>query len=768
MTNQILIIDKDNEFATQVALVLKDLNLSTLVYNNADNVEQILAVDVFRAILINLSTVNDIDKISNIKSLVKFSSMVVVMGEDFQGELIQQALESGADDCVRLPISKTMLCIRLKTLLRYSALKVESNLKHLDDTFNMLYTPAVIADAFGRILAVNYAALKIFSKTKETVIGELFGGFINCNKRVLNKAFRHDGCQGCALSSFGQAAINNDTISSDKTFKYTSLTSDGKEEEKVLLVTYSPVFYDGRKCVFINFVDITPDKNIEYDKQRFKTIENEYFKLLDNILSGFLKLEENNDGELIIKAVNARLCEIFSTSEEKLLGTSFSERLYRYNPKLQDAIKSVLQTGKQRRIEFQSEIYNKKWLKVNAFMFNPKTIVLIIGDNTTSRLTNERLRDMMKKLDERNFQFELFMQGSNDGAWSYDYINKTLFLSSQFKRQLGYESSELVLTRPTQLFDLIDENFRQGFVEKIREVNLGKLFKIECEIKLILKGGNSKWFLIRATVKSEVITGMPELIGGVITDISLRKQTEIELEDSNEKLQSAVETKNKFISIISHDLRNQFNAINGLSDILSKRLQNLDDKRNAQMALVISQSSQSAYKLLNNLLVWARSQMNKIDFEPQEMIVSEVTEEALDEVKIQAQKKHVALLNLTGKNDKIFADKQMYMTIVRNLVTNAIKFTKENGTVSVHSIENDSFTEITVADTGVGMSKQQAYNLLNAWKTTSTDGTSGEKGSGLGLMLCKEFVQKHNGKIDLETSLGSGTKFIISFPKRTV
>ncbi|MBQ9212687.1 MAG: ATP-binding protein, partial [Bacteroidales bacterium] len=79
-----------------------------------------------------------------------------------------------------------------------------------------------------------------------------------------------------------------------------------------------------------------------------------------------------------------------------------------------------------------------------------------------------------------------------------------------------------------------------------------------------------------------------------------------------------------------------------------------------------------------------------------------------------------------------------------------------------------SFTEITVADTGVGMSKQQAYNLLNTWKTTSTDGTSGEKGSGLGLMLCKEFVQKHNGKIDLESSLGNGTKFIISFPKRTV
>ena len=131
---------------------------------------------------------------------------------------------------------------------------------------------------------------------------------------------------------------------------------------------------------------------------------------------------------------------------------------------------------------------------------------------------------------------------------------------------------------------------------------------------MVKQNGEKLWVLVRATVRIEIVSGTPQLLGGVITDISQRKSIEEKLRNSNTELEKAVETKNKFISIISHDLRNQFNAITGLSEILTKRLQDYDDDRNSQMALVINQSSKSAYKLLNDLLTWARSQANSIEF----------------------------------------------------------------------------------------------------------------------------------------------------------
>ena len=796
MAEKVLVVDGNNAQFRQFQGVLASMNLECERMTDCLEIENKVILGDYQTIIIGLSTFSDIATIGRIKKLTKYRSSVIVVGTEAHSRLIDGALEEGADDFLWLPAADEILRLKLKNLNKQSMKKIEKNIKYLETIFDMVFTPAVIVDFNGRIVEANYACLQQYSVTKEAITGELFGRLINCSRRKFNTGYFHDGCGRCKLCDYGEAAALRDHVTRNQEHTYIS-DRNGIEEERTIRVSYAPVLRNGEKMIFINFEDITVKKKTEdvlcsclrkLDTENFKDKETrikietftesvraiydklektlqEYGTLLDNILSGFLLLEENNFGELIIKEVNKRLCEIFSTTREKVIGENFSTMLVGYDPKLSDALHSVIETGERKRIEYESKVYDK-WLKINIFMINPTTVVLIIGDNTVSRLSHLKMKDYMKRNDMRNYQFELFMEGSQDGAWSYDYDENKIYLSAQFKRLLGYLPNDLKISGMEDFINLISVEDRSRFAATIEDVNAGKIEKLEEEVRMVKQNGEKLWVLVRATVRIEIVSGTPQLLGGVITDISQRKSIEEKLRNSNTELEKAVETKNKFISIISHDLRNQFNAITGLSEILTKRLQDYDDDRNSQMALVINQSSKSAYKLLNDLLTWARSQANSIEFKPETLNVTTVTEEAFNEIRIQAQKKHISLLNETGNDDTVWADRQMYLTIIRNIATNAIKFTNDDGFVSVTSSMTDTSTIITIKDNGVGMSEEQVKRLMTVSQNKSTTGTSGEKGSGIGLLICKEFVGKHSGTIKIESEEGKGTKFMITFPKQ--
>jgi len=797
MADKVLIIDNDKDRFKLFEESLTKLGKQTERYDGKESVESTVTTTIYSAVIINLTTLSDISTIEYVKDLTKYTSDVIITGTENEMDLVSYALDSGVDGFISLPTSEKVLRMTLKTIFKQSCKKIEKYSQCLLTVFDIIATPAVITDTNGRILNVNSRALKEFSRTKENSIGELFGGFIGCNKRKLNSTYFHDGCQGCNLCIYGKEAAENDKITEGKIHKY-RYENNGKEEDKTLKVSYAPVLYEGIKCVFINFEEVTIRqksseiitcclekinsgnynsqdsqkqienfaKSVQNVYEDLKDTDSEYMTLIDNMLSGYIVLEKNAYGELFIKSVNKRLCEIFGGDQDEYIGTNFSELLVDYDPRLTSAINEVLSTGKNKRLEYQSKLFNK-YLKINIFMVNSKYISLIIGDNTFSRLSNERLKKMVKLSDMRNYQFELFMDGSKDGAWSYDYSTKELYLSPQFKRLLGYEPEELKIKTPEEIFEVIaDKNDKDIFYKKLRKFALEGANNFEEEIRVKKKSGEEMWIMVRATVRMDVNDGAPEMLGGVITDTTQRKQYEEKLHTSNEELKKAVDTKNKFISIISHDLRNQFNAITGLSEILMKRLQSISEERCSQMALVINQSSKSAYKLLNDLLTWARSQMNNIEFNPQELNLNEITEEALSEIRVQAQKKHICLMNNTNEDDIIYADKQMFQTIVRNIATNSIKFTNPDGLVMVSGKDQGDFYEVSIKDNGIGMSIETRSKLMSPSQTKTTQGTAGEKGSGMGLLICKEFADKHGGNIKVESTEGKGTEFIISFPKK--
>jgi len=189
------------------------------------------------------------------------------------------------------------------------------------------------------------------------------------------------------------------------------------------------------------------------------------------------------------------------------------------------------------------------------------------------------------------------------------------------------------------------------------------------------------------------------------------------------------------------------------------------DKKSAGMLTVLYQSAKNTFDMLNNLLLWSQSQQNILKFNPERCVLAMVAQEAIEEVKGQAERKSITLLNNVDRAISLDIDRQMIQTAIRNLIGNSIKFTNENGFVIVSSLQEDNKISIIIEDNGVGMSQETIEKILREEKTRSTAGTSGEQGSGMGLMLVKEFIRRHNSKFNVESTLGKGSKFIIELTK---
>jgi signal transduction histidine kinase/ligand-binding sensor domain-containing protein len=227
-------------------------------------------------------------------------------------------------------------------------------------------------------------------------------------------------------------------------------------------------------------------------------------------------------------------------------------------------------------------------------------------------------------------------------------------------------------------------------------------------------------------------------------------------------------SKDKFFSIIAHDLKNPFNSIIGFSDMLNEEIKVDNPLRVHEFARLINVSAVQTLKLLENLLEWAESQRGKIPFNPVLLKVNDLIEEEFLVLGDMAVAKNIALENTIQSRIVVFADRNMLKTVFRNLISNAIKFTHKNGKIEVHATDNQDMVEIAISDNGIGMSEITKAKLFKIDANVSTKGTENEKGTGLGLFLCKEFVEKHGGKIRAESKQGLGSVFIITLPAGVV
>lgn len=258
-----------------------------------------------------------------------------------------------------------------------------------------------------------------------------------------------------------------------------------------------------------------------------------------------------------------------------------------------------------------------------------------------------------------------------------------------------------------------------------------------------------------------------------IRNIEINKQleehlTEIktlneDLEEKNNNLKELNATKDRLFSIIGHDLKNPFNTLLGFNQILVKRADKYTPEKIKEIAKNMHNVSNRAYILLENLLNWSRIQTNRLNPSPKTLSAKEIVEEIIMLTSSSAKAKEINL-SYDVEDKTLYADEEMLKTVLRNLTTNAIKFTHQNGEIKISAKAGEENILFSIEDNGVGMTEEQIENLFKVEENNSTNGTNNEKGSGLGLILCKEFIEKNAGKLHVESSKNKGSKFSFTVP----
>lgn len=250
----------------------------------------------------------------------------------------------------------------------------------------------------------------------------------------------------------------------------------------------------------------------------------------------------------------------------------------------------------------------------------------------------------------------------------------------------------------------------------------------------------------------------------VASDITERKLLEDEVRRSNTELQALVAEKDRFFSIIAHDLKSPMSGLLGLAKIFAEEAGTMAIHELREMSAAMCKSTERLYALLENLLHWALMQQNMVAFAPMTVDLRDLVQEGMDPLRSVAEQKRIAMHNHVPAQLTVHADMSMMTTLVRNLVSNALKFTDSHGSVTVSATRSGEEIEVSIQDTGMGMDQEILAHLFTLGKKHVMSGTRGESGTGLGLILCREFIEKHGGAIRVHSEVGQGTIFMLTLP----
>jgi signal transduction histidine kinase len=344
-----------------------------------------------------------------------------------------------------------------------------------------------------------------------------------------------------------------------------------------------------------------------------------------------------------------------------------------------------------------------------------------------------------------------------------DSINILNFeLYKAYKELEEYELAQIYLERHTALKDKLSFNQSQNKI-----ANLQSDQKIELRDKQIIiqnlkiKSDSRKLYLL-VTIIVPFIVLLLVLFWLYIS----KRNTNFQLKEKNETISDINAQKDKFFSIIAHDLKGPFNGFLGLSELLAEDLDSMDKEEIQFAAGSMRNSAMNLNRLLENLLEWSRIEQGLIPFNPEEIELLTVVTDCVVTLRDTANKKEIQINIDLDENTKVFADDNMLHAVIRNLLSNAIKFTPKSGTIIIQGKEDDKNTTISINDTGIGMNAKMVENLFKLDIQTNRKGTNDEPSTGLGLILCKGFVEKHGGEIWAESKEGKGTRFYARFPKR--
>ncbi len=485
------------------------------------------------------------------------------------------------------------------------------------------------------------------------------------------------------------------------------------------------------------------------------------YKVLNSVDNGVIEFV---NGKAVF--VNSKFSEMLKYNNPKeIIGKEISELLVPENEEQISELFAV-KSGKD------SELHEVSWLTKNSEPVKLKSLFAPLADSEKILvIVYEKIgepKSSSKIPEEKSFEVESIIENLDGFVWSAgekDGKLKVTYYSDNVLDVTGYTNKEF-LENEKLWVNIIHPEDSEKVISKLREFYHDKkdLSKLELEYRLIRKDGVTIWVNNKISVKRDN-DGRVEKVYGLVTDITKKKKSEEELKKYTNDLKKLNETKDRFISIISHDLRTPFSSILGFTDMLLTE-KDLDDEKKNQYIGFIKESALNMLSLVNSLLDWIRLQTGKMKFEPGRINAKEVLTKVIQMLSGRAMQKGVSIVSQLEHDYFVYADEDLLMIIFNNLISNALKFTPSGGKIEIKGryLIDRKMVEFSVKDTGVGMDEEEKNKLFRIDEKFTTLGTEGERGSGLGLKLVHEIVNRHGGEIRVKSKKGEGTEMIFTLP----
>lgn len=664
----------------------------------------------------------------------------------------QGQLKIGEDESVAEYFSVKVASIEEETQENYFMLcsnitqkvRLEKELRQSEEKFRNIVISSrefiCILDLTGRITYANPYFLETFEYTLEEISKMSFGDLID-------------------LSYLNQPQFDINEITS-YSFKSVELPLINRKGQKIFVLASFSAVYDSNNVIqYYNVIltDITLKKESEKDLLLIRSI-----------------FEASHDG---IALISKRKFVLVNDSFVQMFGYRSASEIIGQDPldfvDKDDIIKvsRYLENAEEgnespARFDFKGRRRNNSVIELENSVSTYETneerfIVWVLRDITEEKKAQEALQSSEER-------YRSISENIKESIYTAEIVDgklKTVFYTPTIKQITGYPAEEFLgdMERWEKIIhpDDIDDT-----KTKMHNLFNDTARNFEAfEYRIIDPLGNIIWIEDKITIKRDS-KGSIQKVYGVISDITISKRAEEELKKSALELKELNETKDRFISIISHDLRTPFSSIIGFTDFLLSKDSDIDEEKREQYVRYIQESAKSMLGLVNSLLDYTRLQTGKIKFEPTKINAKEVIDRSIQILSGAALQKNIKLISTLDKDFYIHADEGLMLQVINNLVSNAIKFTDKDGTVKISAVADidKRHVQFLVEDNGVGMRKEDIAKLFKVDSKFTTPGTAGEKGTGLGLSLVADIVRKHGGDIWVESQIGQGSKFYFTIP----
>ncbi len=576
-------------------------------------------------------------------------------------------------------------------------------------------------------------------------------------RKFLHIEFREgDNLSELVPSSYAKELIASiDAAFEGQTIKRERKFPDQNGQLRYFNFIYSPVPSDSGEIQLVNVsaIDITDRVSVAHALEKSETKYGELYTRTPAMLHSI-----DNDGFMI--SVSDYWLEVMGYTREEVIGKKSIDFIApEFREYARNRITELRGLGAVRDVEYGFIKNNGEIITVllSAIAEEDDDGEVICYNAVLTDITERKKAEINLRDSEEHFR--TLFETSAEGIIISRMSGRILNANRAAARILGYNNApELLAVNGLGLF--ADNEIREHFFTELSR----NLYVYHHETQLRKKDGTT----IEVTGSMNLIHDSrsgEHLVQTIFSDNTERKYAEKVLRDSEEKLRKANATKDTFFSIIAHDLKNPFSAIMGYSEMMDKNFDVYTDEQKRSFVRSIRKAADSTYKLLENLLDWASAQMGIIQFQPVTFNLGELCETTLSALNSTLEAKNIRFTMGIPKNTMVFADENAMTTVLRNLLTNAIKFSEAGGTVMLSTEDLGDEIRVNVADTGTGINSKYLDRLFRIDVRFKRKGTHGEKGSGIGLLLCKEFVERNGGEITVISEEGAGSVFSFTIPK---